>query len=336
MHKTDLPRHQRKPLTDLVRVLYERVVEKQDGEDASKKRNKAGRLGDFATALRHSLNQQLKPYWNVLVGNNIGFACKKRNTTMGVFRIGSGKKDEKPGEMVMVIIWKSPGIEPPSDDPPPDDSPGAADASKASKGESPQGSTNGSSAAARDFHVVQPSTNPEEGSEVERTISTLRDVVCQHPHVTDVQELAQIARRRLTSELGTIWHVAVGTDFVAMPAENCRNHVIVCVGKTMRMVCWQHEQIMGDRMDWKKISTAVPYLLVVLVCFAYMLFQNICGGDQSWALTEPTSFRERSSRHIHQRVCKHEDWEYNFGVYAVCTVAVAFFAKRIVPMLLPK
>mmetsp|Transcript_159831 Transcript_159831/g.298008 ORF Transcript_159831/g.298008 Transcript_159831/m.298008 type:complete len:332 (+) Transcript_159831:66-1061(+) len=320
--KTDLPRTQRKPLTDVVKVLYGRIVE-SDGEDASKKRNMAGRLGDFATTLRKTLDDQLKPHWHVLIGKNIGFACKKRNTTMGVFQIGTGK--EKKSERIMVVIWKSPGIEPPDDPPPPSSATGESE--EAAQPEAKNGGSTGSTA----FHVVQP-TKVEKDSEEETAISALRELMCQHSTCSDVQELAQIIRRKLTSELGTIWHVAAGADFVAAPAENCRNHIVASAGKTpMRVVCWQHEQVTGNMIDWKKITSAAPYAVVVFLCFAYMLFQNLCVADAVWPERE-LSLRESASKWLHGKVCKHPDWEVNFGTYAVGTVAVAFVGKKFFPM----
>merc|ERR1712085_178194 len=93
------------------------------------------------------------------------------------------------------------------------------------------------------LHVVRPAAaDVEEGSEVSRAIAVMHDVLRENSS-EDVQELSKLLRRRLTKELGTIWHIAAGSNFIIEPAENCRNFVLASFSKDMRIVCFQHEQM---------------------------------------------------------------------------------------------
>lgn len=293
--KTDIPKKQRKPIHDAVCLLYKRHVKDKEND---KKRSKQARWNDFASALKQSLDQSgFKPYWHVLVGTSLGFACKKRNQTMGVWRVDG----------CMIVIWKSPGIEPvtstsneeidgaatetsadasPSTpgDTVPDDATEDVDADVADTGpekstsvdaasDPPLNATADRKTATRGLRVLEPS-QIEGGSEVEGVITTIREVI-QSTSITDTQELAQLLRKRLTQEFGTIWHVVTGSEFVVDPAIERRNFVLAVAGK-LRIVCFQHEQIEGTKMDYSKILKTLPYILFIIFGIYYVTKNSVC------------------------------------------------------------
>jgi len=312
--QTDLPKKNRKSVTDAVRLHYERIVEGDDSsKDASKKRNKAGRLGDYVKALKKSLDTAFSPHWHVMAGNSLGFACKNRKQTVGVWHImpvGKDGQDLKSEGRLMVVIWKSPGIEP-----------ALTDAEREAAKSDPKADDETSGAS--NLHIVQPDISKEEdGSEVMAAVGVLKDVVGKHASADPV-DLAKMVRRRLTMELGTIWHVSAGREFVIEPAENCRNFVLATFGKDMHIVCFQHEQFDESRIQWKKIISALPYLMVTIICFGYMGFQNLCMGDG------PTKGANMFIRFFENRVCSKKDWEFEFGMLAIATMACSFVAKKL-------
>lgn len=304
---------------------------------AAKKRNKAGRLGDFVKALKQSLDNAYKPHWHVMAGNSLGFACKNRQRTVGVWHITPVAKDGKElkvGWRLMVVIWKSPGLEPLS--------PGLLDrernvdsAEEATEGTAASSTVDESKSASREnatpgassLHIVQPpAAEVGEGSEVESAIAVLRDVASKNAALEAV-ELSKLLRRRLTKELGVIWHVAVGREFVIEPATCCRNYVLATLGKDLHVVCFQHEQMEGDKIQWRKIISGLPWLLVVFVCFGYMAFQNLC--EKKDATGQPLRGRTGLNGWFERRVCMKEDWEMEFGIMAIVSVATSFVAKRL-------
>lgn len=331
-YQTNLPKKDRKPVTDAVRVLWQRIVDgavtsEESSKDSSKKRNKAGRVGDFAKALKHSLDKNFKSHWHVMAGESISFACKNREKTVGIWHILQTDKSGdgsvvKSNEKMTVIIWKSPGLEPlesteseeavaPSGDSP--DSPDAADASSAGK----------------ELHIVRPAAEEvEEGSQVARAIDVMRDVL-RDSSSEDVQMVKEL-RRRLTRELGTIWHVAAGSTFVIEPAENCRNFVLASFGKDMRIVCFQHEQMQSSRIEWSKVVSALPWLMVVLACFIYMSFQGICTAKTE--TSGPGRGSNFAVRWFEENVCPKQDWESEVGIIVVITLGCSMAAKKYMKM----
>lgn len=300
-------------MTDAVKLLYERVVDGEEStKETSKKRNRAGRLGDFVRALKTSLDKAYKPNWHVMAGNSLGFACKNRGRTVGVWHIFTDEDDKDKGERLMVVIWKSPLLEPQSE---------GDDASAASSaGEAAEGSTGEHS-----LHLIQPlAADVQEGSQVDRTIGIVRDIISRSASADNV-EIAKRLRRRLTAELGTIWHVAVGREFVIEPATDCRNFVMGCFRKDVHVVCFQHEQAAEQKLDLRKILTSLPYLLVVFICFGYMAFTNICGQG---SFTSPSTGSNFLVRFVENRVCTKQDWEWELGIAAIASVSTSVFAKK--------
>uniref|UniRef100_A0A7S1S5M3 Dynein light chain n=1 Tax=Alexandrium catenella TaxID=2925 RepID=A0A7S1S5M3_ALECA len=311
--RTDLPLKQRKPVQDAVRQLYQNIV-KNGPED--KKRGQKAHWGAFARALKGSLDKSFEPHWHVLIGTNLGFACKKVDHSMGLWRIGE----------TSVVIWKSPGFEGPQASPgasssaaaPAEDT--AADAAEARAGGADASAAppaaNGS-ASATSLRVHEPTT-VEAGSEVERTIALLREEIAASS-TTDVQELAQALRRRLMSELGPIWHVVTGTDFVAEVAEDSRNHVVATAGKH-RIVCFQHEQLVEGRIDFGRILSSLPYLLMVFFCFGYMTLNSVCQDT-------PPSADNALALAIRSRCC-HDGWEQDMFAVGGCSLVALFVSRK--------
>lgn len=211
---------------------------------------------------------------------------------------------------LMVVIWQSPGLELPSRDPADDKATGEGEAVGH---DSPEGPS---------LHMVRPAaTEIEEGSEVATVVDVMRDVVRNNASAEAI-DLSKLLRRRLTKELSTIWHVAAGRDFVIEPAEDCRNFVLASFGKDMRIVCFQHEQRKGTSIDWNKVLSAIPWLLVVIACFVYMAFQTICGSEESSRGTNMVI------RYFEENVCTKKDWETEVGMGVVVTMGVSFAAKK--------
>jgi len=283
--KTDLPNDRKKPIKDAISLLYKRHVSK-----ASDKKNKNASRGDFAKALKMSLDESFGLHWHVLVGEKLGFACKKRNQTMALFRV----------EESMVIIWQSPGIEAPE--------PAAEAADVAEEGSRVAD-------ASPNIKVLEPE-KLEDGSTTADVVAALRSELAG-ADTGDTQELASALRTRLTADFGTIWHVAAGNDFVLEAAENRRNHVLLSANK-MRIVCFQHEQVQGGiKVDWVKLLGSLPYLLLGIFCFAYMCLNLLCKDKP-----DPSQMHS-----IRNRVCG-TDWEGNLKYVPVAALVCLFVSKR--------
>lgn len=315
--RTDLAPKDRKAIQVAVSVLYSRLV--KGVED--KKRSRATRWADFARALKASLDQNKEPHWHVLVGTSVGFACKKRNKTMAVFRIDD----------CMVVLWKSPGIEEVNGvtDTGADqavDSAGDGECKAVPEEGEGEGEVESKAAGSRaggssasNVRVMQPS-EVEAGSSEEGVIKVLQEEL-RHPPA-DLQELAQGVRRRLTADFGTVWHVVAGADFVIEAAENRRNFVMVTVGK-IRVVCFQHEQFGGglaSLFSWQKVLAVMPYLLVVGLILGYTVLSSLCKErdvppDKKIALW------------LQQRLCS-DDWEHNLGLVGVVAMAVVMVVRK--------
>jgi len=175
-------------------------------------------------------------------------------------------------------------------------------------------------------HVVRPAAGEvEEGSEVATAIAVIRDVL-QENSAADAVDLSKLLRRRLTKELGTIWHVAAGSNFIIEPAENCRNFVLASFGKDMRIVCFQHEQMNGNRIEWTKVLSSLPWLMVVLACFIYMSFQGICSDKTE--TSGPGRGSNFAVRWFEENLCTKKDWESEVGLMVVITLGVSLAAKK--------
>ena len=101
LQKHDLPPRDRKKIQDAVNTYYNLHVEFNQDKDLTKEE----RWRQFAKILKAALDRNLGEHWHVAVGNALGYACKVRQRAMGVWKFGSR-------DGCVVIIWKSPGLEP--------------------------------------------------------------------------------------------------------------------------------------------------------------------------------------------------------------------------------
>lgn len=336
--QSNLPAKDNKPVAEAVRRLYVRIVEGED-KDSSKKRNKAGKWKDFATTLRKSLDQSFGAHWHVLVTPCCGFHCKFKQ--MARLTI-NGCKDSKSGDSLIVIIWKSPGVEPvESSQTSPKPLESSSDRKKEdvgsdSKAEDAGSGSNGSKAeepcnngTSSRFHLLQPSENDiEAGSEMETSVQVLRDIL-QSDYPEDTIELAKHVRSCLTDKLGTIWHVIVG-DFVLDHAEDCELSITASYSKDSKITCFRHAQTNPRLIDWKRLASSIPYAVIVLVCFAYMAFHSVCKRDtaNNAEISEPYRSKGFFAQTIENNICTKPDWDFELGVAAVITVVSSFVAKR--------
>jgi len=292
--RTDFPPKQRKPIRDAVQLFYHKHVKKGDA-----KRPKTSRWSDFAKELKESLDGNLGPHWHVLVGTQLGFACKNRKGSMAVLRV----------QECMVVLWQSPGLEEPS---PVDVA--AADAPAADpSGEEAAGAA--AADAARTLEVLEPPA-VEVGSDHERVVAILREEFCGASENT--QALAQAVRKRLTAELGTIWHVVTGTEFVAEAAEDVRNYVLAHTGKR-RIVCFQHEQFCPRKVNFDVLMSALPYLFALFFCLGYMTMNSLCGEEVAPDRTLALKMKAK--------LC-HGDWENKINMLGFCAMASLFMTRK--------
>lgn len=209
---------------------------------------------------------------------------------MGVWRVGDKSS---------VVLYRSPGIEP-ADTSPPEEPPAGEP---------------------RTIKIVRPE-KLEEGSGAAAAAEVIREFARMGPP-TDDQVAAQVLRRRLVKALGPIWHVAVGPNFEFDATEDRRNEVIAFLGKS-KVVVFQHEQFEGWNIEWSKIFNAVPYLLLVIFCFAMMAQQRICdpdgllepSGHEVLNSTETTTRPPPSGTFLERQLCgeKAEGRIYTIGV----------------------
>lgn len=360
MIRSDLPAVQKKSVRDAIKLLWELHVEgrggktnKKDDEEeesasAEKKRasnhkenvKKSDKWADFARALKASLDKHCKPHWHVFVGCSLGFACKKRNETMAIFRVG-----EESGPCT-VIVYQSPGIEIPSSlDRAPQPQ---AFGDRRENEEIPEGEED---AAAEErpeevkeeekptplFRVLEPPTGDvAEESEVARVIDTVREVAQANADAT-AQSLATSLRAGLMAAHGPIWHVIAGSEFASDVAVDRRNYVLATVGtgkSAKRMLVFQHEQFVEAVFDWKRLLNALPYLLIVLFMMSVLTTSALCdqppvgealaeADAAGHALSAPAP---KELTWFQQQVCgdQSEKRLYTFGA---CAVALMVFLK---------
>jgi len=321
--QADLPKNQRTPITEAVRLLYERSQKNFEKNRSSREHSgrggKATARDEFVRVLKGSLDKSLEPGWHVLCGKTAGFACKKRDGTVAVFRLVVNASQQ-----LDVIIWKSPGLEvlTPEDTKEPETS--SADGNNHDSvvqedvsSEAPAEDCEQVQRGKNSLNVLEPSS-VEPGSGEDRTIQVLR--ACTEnlgKSEPDVKALAQDIRRALTAELGTIWHVIVGSDFSAEVAEDRRNCVLAVVGKT-RILCFQHEQFTKSSIDYVKIIKALPYLIFVFLFFAYISLRNSCSEE---------ALQAGSLTWIQKQICS-TDWEQYLAGGAACVLASLFMGKK--------
>ena len=277
--KQDLPARDRKRVQDAVNTYYNLHV-KFNKEKLSQEEK--WRL--FARILKNAMDRNLAAHWHVAVGNGVGYACKVRQRAMGIWKFPDG---------CQVVLWKSPGLEP------------------AQPAESVAREEGGKKKAVKAKVLFG-----EAKAEVQ--------AVCEEMSLVDTKDaqvLAMAIRKRLTKDFGPIWHVLAGPSFVVEMGQDCRNEFGIQVGDT-RIVGFQHEQLDGGlfpSLDLPKLLSAVPYLLMLLLCFGYMALSSLCKDiPESEAL-----------RYLNQQICGGS-WEpmlRNVGV----VVIVSAFCSRTLP-----
>lgn len=325
--RSDLPKQDRRPITDAVRALYDGLGKADRKEEAGGRNGKAprgsnspskkrtARWADFARTLRLSLDKSFRPHWHVIVGTSLAFACKKRDTTMGLWQVTDGQAD---GERVTVLIWKSPGFEAQIA---PEPSEEASTTDGAGDGEADTAAPS----------VAEASLRIEDASEADEAANALKAAFAA-PLPTDEQERAQAVREKLTKELGTIWHVFIGEDFVVEAAPERRNFVTAKVDGRQRLVCFQHEQQGGDpaRIDWTAVTSALPWVAALVLAALFVVALSVCGADASEAALP--GGKGHLAGFVRRRICG-ADWETRYGTYAMGTIGVCLLSKRIVKRL---
>lgn len=292
--RSDLPMQQRKFTTELIQGLWVKAI----NECKDPKRTDAQRRSDFCAALKSILDRKTKPGWHVLCGENIGYALKKRNKTMGVWKVG---------EKSTVICYRSPGIEEAPAIPPK---------------ELPAGEP-------RTIRIVRPQ-KIEDASGTAKTVEIMREFARTGPPADD-QAAAQALRQLLIKGIGPIWHVAIGNHFEFDAAEDRRNEVIAMLGNS-RVVVFQHEQFEGWNIEWDKIFNAFPYLLLIIFCFTLMLQHRICELDQieesghGLDTTESTTSRPPPSGTFLERQLCGENAE--FRIYSMGCAALVLLVTN--------
>eukprot|EP00929_Paragymnodinium_shiwhaense_P119630 TRINITY_DN9152_c0_g1_i3.p1 TRINITY_DN9152_c0_g1~~TRINITY_DN9152_c0_g1_i3.p1 ORF type:complete len:333 (+),score=108.01 TRINITY_DN9152_c0_g1_i3:84-1082(+) len=305
LHKSDIPKHQRKPLLDAVSKLYAAHVTCKDDEKA-KKQPLLTRLESFAQSLRGTLDKSLGPKWHVLVGKSLGFACKKRNNTMAAFRVDG----------MMVVCWRSPGIEHVFDE------------------EEPPAEEAAAEKTAKKFRLVEPSEellskgaegedeeDKEKRESLQRTIDSLKAALEEEGSDEDSQKVAQAVRRRLTKDLGTIWHVAVGNEFILANAHDARNRVHASWGK-LHIVCFQHEQYEGSKFDREKFLQSVPYFMLVVFLLLWIAMHNVCPDEMAAEVAQSTF-----KTWLKEKVCRKE-WEKSVNILGGGAIVMLFITKK--------
>mmetsp|Transcript_126255 Transcript_126255/g.252203 ORF Transcript_126255/g.252203 Transcript_126255/m.252203 type:complete len:341 (+) Transcript_126255:98-1120(+) len=319
--RSDIPPKKRRATQEALRLLYYQNVKKREGD---KKRTRSTCLAEFAQSLKESLDSSFGFHWHVIVGNQVGFACKKRDKTMGMWNVE---------DSLTVVVWQSPGIEvlesPHSSEATADPSTPDADSGsvRESDGEGNKATVQGpcadankeqSKSSSTKFRILQPSTI-EDGSTVDQTIAVLKEELLKSPLEDDVQILAQTLRTALTAKMGPIWHVIVGEDFVVEAASNRRSFVLVAMGK-MRVVCFQHEQKTGgSTVDWDRVFRSLPYLALALFCAAYMALQYLCGDS-----TPPTG---AWLAWTYSKGC-YDGWKSDMNMVGALTVGGLFLYRK--------
>ncbi|CAK8986617.1 unnamed protein product [Durusdinium trenchii] len=293
--KQDLQPRDRKRVQDAVNTYYNLHV--KFNKDKSLTEEEKWTI--FAKILKTKLDQHLGADWHVAIGNAMGYACKVRQKAMGVWKFGDG---------CVVLIWKSPGIEPAPE----------TDADNVTE------------------KVEAPKSKPLkakvifQSEEVSEIIDAVREELpTLGKDLKDEQVVATAVRKRLTAKFGTIWHVLTGSKFVVEVATNSRNHFCIEVGG-MRLVGFQHEQLntgLLSSLDFTRLLTTLPYLLMTLLCFAYMGLSSLC---KDGVAVQQGSWMG----HLREQLC-HENWEMSLRTLGVIVI-VSAFCTRTLPRFLPK
>ena len=298
LQKHDLPPRDRKKVQDAVNTYYNLHVKFNRDKDLTTQE----RWTQFAKILKNALDRNLGEHWHVAVGNSLGYACKVRQRAMGVWKFGS--RDDG----CVVVIWKSPGIEPQKNEAEAEE----AEAEKAEKAEKTKKKTKAKET--KDPTVIYHTYSEETTKIVETVCKEVANL-----DTKDEQLVATTLRKRLTTDFGPIWHILTGSKFVVEPAGNCRNRFCIEAGG-MQVLGFQHEQLstgLLPSLDFATVLKALPYLLMTFLCFAYMGLSSLCKevpeGQQPDAILG----------FLKEKLC-HENWELSLRTIGVIVIGSAF------------
>lgn len=344
LRKTDLKPQMRRYIADLIKILYGRVYEAADtNKKDDKKTSMAAKDHDFVKRLKKVLDSKFQPHWHVIIGDLFRYACKKRNGTLGIFMLN---------KKTMLIVYKSPGIEPLSDvlAPPstsgrktaveseegkensaPAEGEGEAEAERAvaeeetEKGQKvkEEAEQEGATTPAKGITVLYPPTSKEQvdiATNVPRILRVLKETMESGVDVAE-QEFVTSLRYRLSHALEPIWHVISG-KFVAEVAVDYDDYVRAKVGK-IEVLIYKHKQFEGWKFEWQKLLQAAPYLMMLLFLSTVLLQQYLCENAP-----EDTLKGNSALGALAQRLCGPEK-ENVFYTFGGATFAV-FVAKNMI------
>lgn len=292
LQKYDLHPRDRQKIQDAVNTYYNLHVKFNQDQDLSEEE----RWALFAKILKHALDRNLGEHWHVAVGTTLGYACKVRQKAMGVWKFGTAR------DGCVVVIWKSPGIEP------------LDNLAVRSSGKD-------------DSKVLKLRKKTKvifqsDGDGVGEVIDAVCHEMSSISDTKDEQVLATTLRKRLTSDFGPIWHVLAGCKFIVEPAVNCRKQFCIEIAG-MRILGFQHEQLNSgilSSLDFPRVLKAMPYLLMTLLCFGYMGFASLC---KEGVAEQPGSILHS----LKQRLCQ-ENWEVSLRTLGVIVIGLAFCVRN--------
>jgi len=264
--RSDMKKKDRRFVRDSVAIIYQKV--RRDPSIPPVKK-----MYKFVTMLKNLLDRRFRPRWNVLCGQNVGYSAKFRKGTLGIYKMD---------KTYSVVVYKSPATE-------------IVDA-QAPLWEIP---------TAVPKRQVEFLHYPQEGA-ISYTLDTSKikeflQRTCVHfGKDDDPLDLSAKVRNLLTREFGQIWHVYVGSDFIAECANNRRNDFLISVGKT-KLLCFQHEQHDPPRVDWLKLLNALPYAMFMVFILLFLAFSAMCGENPKFNIHEKLS--PELAQPVHHGLC---------------------------------
>eukprot|EP00389_Voromonas_pontica_P001955 GDKH01002918.1.p1 GENE.GDKH01002918.1~~GDKH01002918.1.p1 ORF type:complete len:344 (-),score=41.03 GDKH01002918.1:85-1116(-) len=257
VEKFDIDKKGAAVVRDLIVKVYQRELagnQRQNGLFEPKAEAK------FVQCIKDFLDHHLKPDWNVMLGQNIGYAAKYRKKTLFIGRMHTGHR---------VLIFKAPEIEV------------IPDKVKAMKGvlsepdldEIPKPSS-------KDYlRVTTQFPDSEEGdnSEVDLARRVVQKTWAKLSLANqDVMDAAQSLRVQLTVRLGPIWHVVVGDHFVAEvgSARDC-DLVLLSGDRKRRVMVFKHRH-KEPRTPLEHLREILPIAALCLICLVILARKRLC------------------------------------------------------------
>mmetsp|Transcript_41938 Transcript_41938/g.100797 ORF Transcript_41938/g.100797 Transcript_41938/m.100797 type:complete len:326 (-) Transcript_41938:167-1144(-) len=269
---TAMGRKDAKFIRDACSEIYMRCVFQTDADlkekKDKKKLTKEEKHQDFVTSLKYVLDNRFQPHWHVVCGDKLGFACKYRLGQMIKIKLNDGSYDWSKSSQggLLIVCYKSPGEEGVL-------TPLTEDQKKARKSQTVPKSFK------VDSRPKAESAKYEEGV-TDKAVETITTCLSEMS-LEDEQFFATYLRRQLTEASSPVWHVLVGSDFYIAPAENVRSEIWASVGK-VKLNVFRHEQVMAGQWNTAKIMQAVPYLIVIIACIAYIMRKGMCEDEAGY------------------------------------------------------